>query len=333
MKPLEKKSIVTKVLLSLEPEDLVFKEGGKCYPVNMDITDDVTYIDDSFYAGCEFLESVNFPDTVTKIGSQSFADCTSLSTINLPKNLAAIGLGAFQNCTNLSGDLVFPESVASIGMNAFSNCESLQSITLPPLKVISREAFSNCKGLSGTLVIPNTVEGVGQASFSGCENLDSVVISTSLKELGIFMFYETGIRELNIPSNVKVLGGGSTSSMPRLTKAVLNHGVESITVNNFRFCSLLKEIYLPNTIKGIGEYILDSCPALEFVTLENGFDCDNLNLSSSSLYSVDTLVGILAALADRTGKDAYTLTLGSKNLAKLSEEQKAVAAAKNWLLK
>lgn len=333
MKTSEKKSIVTKILLSLEPEDLIFKEGGKCYPVNMDITDDVTYIDDSFYAGCEFLESVNFPDTVTKIGNEAFADCSALSAVNMPKNLVTIGSGAFQNCGNLAGGLVFPESVASIGMNAFLNCESLQSITLPPLKTINRGAFYNCKSLSGTLVIPNTVEGVGQASFYKCANLDGVVIPTSLKELGIFMFSETGIRELNIPSNIKVLGGGSTNNMPRLTKAVLNHGVESITVNNFRFCSLLKEIYLPNTITDIGEYILDSCPALEFVTLENGFDCDNLNLSSSSLYSVDTLVGILAALADRTGKDAYTLTLGSKNLAKLSEEQQAVAAAKNWILK
>lgn len=333
MKTSEKKSIVTKILLSVEPEDILFKEGGKCYPVNMDMTDEVTYIDDSFYAGCEFLESVNFPDSVTKIGNSSFANCPALETINIPLNLKTIGDGAFENCVSLTGALVFPEGVTSIGDRAFLNCESLQSITLPPVKGIGRASFYNCKSLSGTLVIPNTVEGAAASCFQKCENLEAVIISNSLKMLSSYMFSETGIRELNIPSSVTTLDGGATSSMSRLTKAVLNHGVKRILVNNFRYCSLLKEIFLPNTVAEIQDKVFDSCPALEFVTLESGFDCDNLNLSASSLYSADTLAGILAALADRTGKEAYTLTLGSENLAKLSEEQKAAATAKNWILK
>lgn len=333
MKTSEKKSIVTKILLSVEPEDILFKEGGKCYPVNMDMTDEVTYIDDSFYAGCEFLESVNFPDSVTEIGNSSFADCPALETINIPANLKTIGFGAFQNCVNLAGVLDFPDSVDSMGENAFMNCENLQSVTLPPLKTISKNLFYNCKNLSGTVVIPNTVEAVGQSAFQNCEKLDGVIISTGLNALSLYMFSGSGIRELNIPSNITVLNVDATSRMPRLTKAVLNHGVERIASNNFRYCSLLKELSLPNTITLIQGNVFDSCPALEFVTLESGFDCDNLNLSASSLYSADTLAGILDALADRTGKDAYTLTLGSKNLAKLSEEQKAAATAKNWILK
>lgn len=68
------------------------------------------------------------------------------------------------------------------------------------------------------------------------------------------------------------------------------------------------------------------------VTLGDGFNCNGLDLSPSTKYSVDTIVSMLIALADRTGQTAYTLKLGAKNLAKLSDEQKAIATDKNWTL-
>jgi len=56
------------------------------------------------------------------------------------------------------------------------------------------------------------------------------------------------------------------------------------------------------------------------------------DLSSSTAYSVSTLVAWIAALEDLTEYPAQTLTLGATNLAKLSTAQKAVATAKNWTL-
>lgn len=41
---------------------------------------------------------------------------------------------------------------------------------------------------------------------------------------------------------------------------------------------------------------------------------------------------ILAKLGDNTGQSALTLTLGATNLAKLTDEDKAIATAKNWTL-
>ena len=70
---------------------------------------------------------------------------------------------------------------------------------------------------------------------------------------------------------------------------------------------------------------------LSSVTLEQGFNC-SLNLQSSTNYSVETLLGMLNALADRTGEDTATLTLGSTNLSKLTDAQKRIATEKNWIL-
>ena len=82
----------------------------------------------------------------------------------------------------------------------------------------------------------------------------------------------------------------------------------------------------------MGITLFTNCSRLTNVTLGNNFNCDNLDLSVSTKYSVDTLVAMLTALADRTGQTAYTLTLGTTNLAKLSDEQKAIATDKNWTL-
>ncbi len=41
---------------------------------------------------------------------------------------------------------------------------------------------------------------------------------------------------------------------------------------------------------------------------------------------------ILVKLGDNTGQSALTLTLGATNLAKLTDEDKAIATAKNWTL-
>ena len=65
---------------------------------------------------------------------------------------------------------------------------------------------------------------------------------------------------------------------------------------------------------------------------ESEFNANGLDLSASTLYSVNTLVAMLNALSDRTGLEAYTLVLGSANLAKLSNEEIVIATQKNWTL-
>lgn len=94
----------------------------------------------------------------------------------------------------------------------------------------------------------------------------------------------------------------------------------------------LKKINIPSTLISIASAMLRACSALQDVTIENGFNCNNLDLSSSTLYSHDTILSWFNALADRTGQTAYTLTIGTTNLNKMTTEEKAIATNKNWNL-
>ena len=56
----------------------------------------------------------------------------------------------------------------------------------------------------------------------------------------------------------------------------------------------------------------------------------SFDISGSTLYTRDALVEILNNLATVTS--SRTLTMGSTNLAKLTEDDKAIATAKGWTL-
>ena len=121
---------------------------------------------------------------------------------------------------------------------------------------------------------------------------------------------------------------------PYLRKVEFINTSNIISIGSYAFnnCNSLTSINLPDSLTGIGANVFNGCSSLENVTIENGFNCNNLNLSASTRYSVETMVSWFNALADRTGQTSFKLTIGTTNLNKLTAEQKAIATNKNWTL-
>ena len=152
-------------------------------------------------------------------------------------------------------------------------------------------------------------------------------------EIRASAFYRcTKLQSITILNNIATIGESAFSVCTSLKSITIPSSVTTIKAYAFNMCSKLTDVTLPSSLTTLGASVFAKCGVLTNVTLGDGFNCDNLNLSASSKYTVDILVGMLAALADRTGQTTYTLTLGTSNLAKLSDEQKAVATAKNWTL-
>lgn len=159
-------------------------------------------------------------------------------------------------------------------------------------------------------VVPNSWTKIRQGVFNACKNLISITI----------------------PNNITSIEATTFSSCSKLKSVVISVGVTAIKGSAFYGCVALTDITIPNTVTTISVGVFTNCSNLTNVTLGSGFNGNGLDLSPSTKYSVDTLVAMLTALADRTGQTAYTLKLGAKNLAKLSDEQKAIATDKNWTL-
>lgn len=160
----------------------------------------------------------------------------------------------------------------------------------------------------------------------------------------------TGIYFLNpnnngYPTKIKISGfrfENKETKFPLVFNDKIFRYVENIEFINCDFkyfsdgafsgCSSLTTVNLPSGVTSIGIQAFDSCRSLKDVTFGNNFNCNNLNLSASTLYTREIILQWLNALSDRTGDTAYKLTIGATNLAKLTEEDILIATNKNWTL-
>ena len=109
----------------------------------------------------------------------------------------------------------------------------------------------------------------------------------------------------------------------------------SLKPNNYS--SLFSYLYNLKKISGIDFSLFTS--TVYFASSKNLAEIENisnigisLNLYECNQLNHDSLINVLNALVDLTGTDSKTLTLGTTNLNKLSEEEKAIATNKNWVL-
>ncbi len=203
-------------------------------------------------------------------------------------------------------------------------------------------------------IIPDGTTEINQYAFYGQQNMLTVYIPNSVSVIGMYAFANSALTgELKINGSVKQIASFAFAYCGLIGKFVCESGVEEIGYGAFNSCNSITEIVLPNTITTLSQ-CFGSCSALhtinfpaslihisgpcagcgnlENVTLGSGFNCNSLDLSSSTKYSVNTLVAMFNALADRTGFSAYTLYIGSDNITKLTPEQIAIATNKNWNL-
>lgn len=275
-------------------------------------------------------------ETLTSKGVTATADETTTALVNKVTDIKngddSTLRGLIQR--NLT-ELVVPYGVSSIGNNAFYNFSSLTSVTIPDsVKTIGNQAFSNCKLLK-EFTLPSSLEinwGGGDNclhfAYSGIERINILCKSLPYKCLERMQ----NLKELVIPKNVTSIGGYVCRFCVNLENVKIYSKYIYTAYACFEQCTKLKYVYLCNQTGKMDNRIFSGCKAIEFVDLEDEFNTDGLNLSSSTLYTRETILQWLNALADRTGQTAYKLTIGATNLAKLTEEDILIATNKNWTL-
>lgn len=313
----------------------------------------ITAIPDDAFNGFSNLRNIEFNSELTTIGARAFYNCEKLN-ITIEDSLA-IGENAFYGCGSVGmvtdtkpsytldasdafygcdGLTVFiPEGTTTIAEEAFMGCEVIKEVVTPnSVTEIQARAFMDCSNLKKATIVSNASEfRLLMGIFSQCYNLEEVTLPNSIKFINAYTFYKNyNLKRINIPDNLVQIRTGAFFQCNSLTNITLPNTVQYLGSQAFCDCRGLKTISIPNSITEFGDKCFGSCSALENVVLESGFNASGLDVSASSLFSVDTLVSMLNALADRTSLEAYTLVLGSANLAKLSNEEIAIATEKNW---
>ena len=264
-----------------------------------------------FAASCVKLKNVSMPALKTINGGNTFSYCPSLTSVSMPALTTISGNGyTFSYCSSLTS-VSMPALKTINGGNTFSYCPSLTSVSIPALTTISSEStFSGCSSLT-SVSMPALTSITGSNTFNSCSSLTSVSMPALTTISGASTFTSCSSLKTVSMSALTTISGGSTFS-----------GCSSLT--EYAFLSTMSSLSNLNNM-------FSTCYGLISVELPSDWDFPSLSVSAGRL-SVPSMLAMIDALKDRTGDTAYTLTLGSTNLSKLTAAQIAVATNKNWTL-
>ena len=250
----------------------------------------ITEIGDEAFAGCTRLKKIRMTDNITKIGDEAFAGCTSLEEIQFSKNITHIGNQAFLLTkyydelpsdevtlvnevlihvgddflgnkavlvSNPSKDIDGIRDYLQNGYKVF-NFDTLENITLENINQDYEVKYTITQWMDGlfedrdsieVVEAPVTLDFIPNKAFLGCQNLKKVVIHDGIKEILDSAFEScTSLVEFNIPDNVEIIG-------------------------DYAFKNTAVSIdYLPNTVKTLGEGVLENCSNIQSFTFPSSIN-------------------------------------------------------------
>lgn len=195
--------------------------------------------------------------------------------------------------------------------------------------------FSYCISL---LSVPlfNTQNGKNFSfMFSSCKKIAIFPDINTSKGTNFSYMFSSCSSMINVP-NIDVSLGTDFRDM--LSSCVLLTDVYLDTLNGTRFdymfwnCTSLKSVTVNISKATSLSYMFSGCTLLESITFINCIKISGLNLSSCPLTDGGASI-ISDSLYDYSNSSTtYILKLGTTNLGKLTDEQKAIATNKGWTL-
>ena len=125
-----------------------------------------------------------------------------------------------------------------------------------PVKEIGASAFEDNEKIT-YVVVPKGVERILSRAFYSCLALERVTLPDSVKSLGEYAFYNSGIKNIAIPA-ISEMGKGAFQGCAALTSVTFG---EDCTLTELPYCAFynctaLKTVELPASVTALGEYAL-----------------------------------------------------------------------------
>ena len=176
-----------------------FQNDAKLTNLTIGISPDMTTTQDSMFAGCTNLQSVNFKEAfpnLKTIGKQCFYQCTNLvstsseeGVVSLPDGVTQIGYqnngSAFYECKAMKY-LSLPASLTHVGATAFNNCTALEFVDFNDnsndIEFYNYGHFMGCSSLKA-VSLPDNVTVLNNRIFVSCTSLQAVYLPKNLVQM------------------------------------------------------------------------------------------------------------------------------------------------------
>lgn len=170
--------------------------------------------------------------------------------------------------------ILVPDDIVSIGTSVFSGCSSLAIVSFGSgsnLKIIGAEAFKDCISLK-SISVPDSVEQIGDGAFNNCSALEQIDLPSNLIAVSNNMLRGTAVTEVSIPESVKTIGLYSfyNTALRHLDLSSLSV-LESVDQYAFSNCTDLETVILPAAPINLGgQYgrVFQGCSSLSTVSFD-----------------------------------------------------------------
>ena len=298
----------------------------------------------NMFQGCRSLTSFPQLDTsnVTNM-SYMFEECSSLTTIPLLDTHSVTNMGyMFSNCTSLASISQLDTSKVTEMSGVFNKCSLLTSIPLLDTSNVTNmyRMFERCTSLASIPQLNTSKVTNMYNMFYSCSSLTTIPQLdtsnvTTMESMFSYCSSLTSIPQLDTHSvtNMKIMFNGCSSltSFPQLdTSNVTNMSYMFDSCRSLTVIPRLDATSLTRASSMFGIYYNSLDKFTDFGGLTN-LKVD-LDLTPCIALTKESLLNVFNEAADVTASPK-TLTLGSTNLNKLTDEDKAIATNKGWTLK
>lgn len=266
------------------------------------------------FSNCANLKRIdNFPKNEINGCVYMFDGCSALESVPNGINLKPYYTidWMFNGCTNLTEIPYFDTSKVYSFQGAWANCDKLASFPMLDTSKVTDfgGAWNDCDALASFPLIDTSKGTNFSNTWRFCKSLTSFPQLDTSKGTNFSSAWQNCVSLTEFPA--LDLSKGTNFS------------------NAWYWCSSLTTMPALDLSNGTDFY--NAWFYCEKLTNLGGFGAisADFDLSTSTLLTVDSLMNIINQAATVTGK---TMTLGSTNLAKLTDEQKAVATSKGWTL-
>ena len=281
----EKKLVLQRGITSLQ--SLTF-DNNKVVKF-IELSEDILSIDDFSIFNCPELQGIAISSSVAMIEEMAVWDCPKLLSIEVEEN-NPFYYSEDGNLYSREGDLLqyapgkteqrfrIPEGIRRLAVGAFRGNRSLtwleanEHFYSEDGNLYGRDSSSLIRYAPGKtesmFSVPEGVREIGAFAFSGCSALKLVRIPESVTAVMGSAFEESGLRVLEIPSSVKIIGLDAFEDCENLKAVVIQPGVEWIQSHAFARCGKLEHVVLPESIKRVEAGAFAGCLHLKSIEVE-----------------------------------------------------------------
>ena len=176
----------------------------------------------------------------------------------------------------------------------FGKCTGLKKVTLKNgVRSIGEDAFRDCSSLEGVIFENTVLEKISDGAFWGCSALSSIALPDSVTEIERNAFFETGLRNIQLPEKLTLIGGGAFCNCKNLKQVQLPPQLKELGDGAFFNCENLTQIQLPAQLNKLGTDAFRNCTSLDKIDIPAGLkQIESATFRNTGLTSVTLHEGL-----------------------------------------